>query len=181
MAIGSTSRTARDCALYHFSLQYLEEKGYKKALMGWSRPFLRDGVLQFKKKWSQRITDGHDSGFALQLLSPTPAVKAFLCNNPFIYKNRGRFYGAVFADGAKPLSSEDVRQIDKDYYHPGLSRLLVYCFGQEKPPLPGPVPPELAEHIEVRCAAQLRGGFFAAEAPPATPARQAPQQPVECG
>ena len=74
------------CALSHFGLQHLQNQGYKHASLGYSRPFLHDGALQFKKKWSQRIVSGYADGFAINILSPTPAAEAFLCNNPFIYR-----------------------------------------------------------------------------------------------
>jgi hypothetical protein len=146
------------CALYHFGLQYLQEKGCKRAWLGYSRPFLRDGVLQFKKKWSQKITDSYTNGFALHVLSYTSAVRAFLGNNPFVFKRYGRFYGAVFADGDKPLSTEDAQQIDKDYFHPGLSRLFIYRLVAEDPATAEPLPEELCERIELRSVRNLLGG-----------------------
>jgi hypothetical protein len=138
------------CALYHFGLQHLQDGGYTSASFGWSRPFLRDGVLQFKKKWSQRLVGGYPNGFALRVLSHTPAARAFLCNNPFIFRRGGQFYAAVFVDGGKPLSAEDVRQIDKDYFHPGLARLVIYCPGQGNAPPADAIPAELSERIMVR-------------------------------
>ena len=93
----------------HFGLQHLQNQGYKHASLGYSRPFLHDGALQFKKKWSQRIVSGYADGFAINILSPTPAAEAFLCNNPFIYKRRGVFYAAVFLAGDHPPSDEALR------------------------------------------------------------------------
>ncbi len=110
---------------------------------------LRDGVLQIKRKWSQRLTDTANYGCALRVLAGTPAVRAFLCNNPFVFKRDGRLFGAVFVDGDKPLTADDIRQLDKDYFHPGLARLRIYVLGQEHLPVPSPVPAELAEHIEL--------------------------------
>jgi hypothetical protein len=106
-------------------------------------------VLQFKKKWSQRITDCCSNGFALRVLSHRPATRAFLCNNPFIFRRDGLFFGAVFADGDKPLTGEDIRQIDKDYFHPGMSRLFIYHLGSEPTPIPNLIPAELSQRIEL--------------------------------
>ena len=138
------------CALYHFGLQYLQDKGCKTAWLGWSRPFLRDGVLQFKKKWSQRIVDSNDNGFALGVAAYTPAVKAFLLNNPFIFKRRGQFHAAVFVDGDRPLSSADIEQVDKDYFHDGLSCLYIYVIRPDNVAMPSPIPPSLVQRIEMR-------------------------------
>jgi hypothetical protein len=144
-------------AWYHFALQYLQDQGHKKAGLGWSRPFLRDGVLQLKRKWSQKLTVSANYGFAFRVLSHTPAAKAFLCNNPFVFRRDGRFFGAVFVDGDTQLSAEDIQQIDKDYFHPGMAKLAVYFLDREHPPATNLVPPELAERIEIRCADDLLG------------------------
>jgi hypothetical protein len=136
-------------ACFHFSLKYLQEKGYKRVGLGWSRPFLRDGVMRFKKDWSQKISDYYHNGFALKVLSYTPAVKAFLCHNPFIFKRQDLLYGAVFVDSDKPLSDDDIRQIDKDYFHVGLSRLFIYCLQREPNAEKSVVPAELSERLEL--------------------------------
>lgn len=136
-------------ALYHFCLEYLHGKGYRKVFFGWSRAFLRDGVLQFKKSLAQRIDDSYDNGFALRVLSYTPAVKAFLVGNPFIYKRQGRLYAAVFVDGNGPLRAEEMKQIDKEYSHPGLVKLHIYRLPGEKPTPPEAVPAEFAQRMEI--------------------------------
>ncbi len=136
-------------AVFHFSLQYLQEKGYKKAWLGWSRPFLRDGVLQFKRRWSQIIIDARFWGFGLRVLSPTPAVKSFFRNNPFIFKRDDLLYGAVFLDADKPLSADDVQQIGKEYFHAGLSGLTIYRLPSDDAPASSPVAVELPEHVEL--------------------------------
>jgi hypothetical protein len=136
--------------LYHFCLQYLHEKGYKKALLGWSRAFLRDGVLQFKKHLSQRIVGSYPNGFALRILSPTPGVSAFLCNNPFIFKRRGAYYAAIFSDADEIPGPEELGQLDTDYFHPGLTRLLIYRLRRDAADGTNHIPAELSEHIDVR-------------------------------
>lgn len=144
-------------AVFHFSLEYLQDNGHTKAWLGWSRPFLRDGVLQFKRSWSQRIADNGNRRFALKVLSPTPAAQAFLCNNPFVFKSGDCFFGAVFVAGDAPLVAEDIVQIDKDYFHDGLSRLFIYPLGSQPASMPDGVPAEIAAHIEVCCAEHMPG------------------------
>ena len=138
-------------AVFHFSLEYLQGKGHTEVWLGWSRPFLRDGVLQFKRSWSQRIAANGNRHLALRIVSDSPAARAFLCNNPFIFKDGGRFFGAMFVDGNRRLSADDLRQIDKDYFHDGLSRLLIYDLGGRCGPMFDAAPAELAAHIELRC------------------------------
>ncbi len=113
-------------ALYHFAMQHLEEKGHTTAGLGWSRPFLRDGVLQFKRKWSQRIVRGRSHGFALKILTNTPAASAFLRENPFICRRGGSFCAAVFVEGDNGSDPDELGRLVMDYLHDGLERLLIY-------------------------------------------------------
>ena len=113
-------------ALYHFALQYLEAQGRTNAGLGWSRPFLRNGVLQFKRKWSQRIVRGRSRGFALRILANTPAAIAFLRENPFICTHHGSLCAAVFVEGDGDNGPDAIRQLEKNFLHDGLARLLIY-------------------------------------------------------
>jgi hypothetical protein len=139
---------AGGAALFYFGLQYLQEKGHEKALLGWSRPFFRDGVLEFKRRWSQVICDSRYWGFGLRVLSPTLAVKSFLRNNPFMFKQDDLLYGAVFLDADKPLSPRDVQQITKDHLHAGLSGVKIYRLPQGAARVPAPAA-ELPERVEL--------------------------------
>ena len=137
-------------ALFHFSLQYLQEKGYCKAELGWSRPFLHDGVLIHKRRWSQVITESYDWGFWLKILSLEPASRSLLRNNPFIHKRNGLLYAAVFVDSDTAITSQLVDQLMKDYFHAGLKGLDIYRLLQENTTEAKPVEVELPEHIKVQ-------------------------------
>ena len=140
-------KNGASCALYHYAMEYLHEKGDPKAIVGWSRPFLHNGVLNFKRKWSQVITYSGRWGFAMRVLLPTAAVKSFLRNNPFIFKRRGLLYAAVFVDADKSLSTEDIAQITRDYFHAGLRGVKIYRLLSQNAALPTPVAAELPEHV----------------------------------
>jgi hypothetical protein len=144
-------------ALYHFSIHYLMAKGFLRINIGGSRPFLQNGVLQFKRKMSQTIIGSSWEGFALKILSYTPATKAFLQNNPFIFVSDDVLYGAIFTDFDRPLSQEKIQQLDKDYFHPGLAKLFIYCFNESEATKPDSIPPALAERIVIRSANDLTG------------------------
>lgn len=113
-------------ALFHYALLYLEEKGFSKAGFGYSRAFLHDGVLKYKKKWGQRIVGVCRDGFVLKILLQTAGVQAFLQHNPFILKKGGLLHAAVFMDKEAPLTTNAFEQIRVDYSYPGLSKLFVY-------------------------------------------------------
>jgi hypothetical protein len=107
-------------------------------------------VLQFKRSWSQKIVDGYSNGYALRIVSPTPAALAVLRNNPFIFRRHGVFCAAVFVDTEKPLTADELQKIDKDYFHAGLSRLFVFCSKPEHATMPDTIATDIAEHIELR-------------------------------
>lgn len=142
-------------ALYHFPFQYLLAKGVSRIRTGNSRAFLNDGVLRFKRKMSQTITGSSLDGFALKILSYTPATKAFLLNNPFIFASGGILRGAVFTDSNELLSPEKVQQLAKDYLHPGLSGLVIYSFQQGEVASPDNLPSALSGRVVIRPACDL--------------------------
>jgi hypothetical protein len=150
-------------AMYHFCLEYLHAQGHQKAYLGWSRTFLRDGVLVFKKRLAQRIVASNNNGFALRIFSHTPGTKAFLHDNPFLFKRGGDLYAAVFVDGEEPLCGEEIERIEKEYFHPGMARLCIYHLPGEQADVTAPVPPPLAGRVEVRSPANGRLGSTAAQ------------------
>ena len=138
-------------AVYHYGLQFLEQKGFTAAWVGWTRPFLRDGVLKFKRKWSQTIAGGRFWGVGLRVVSLTAAVKSFLGNNPFIFRRDDLLHGAVFVDSDRPLAPEDVQQMAKDYVHAGLAGLDIYCLRPQIATISPPVAAaQLPERVQLR-------------------------------
>lgn len=73
-------------ALDYFMFDYLAQKGYGAVHTGASRPFLRDGALQYKKRLGLGITDYDERGFALAFSTDSAGARAFLLANPFIYR-----------------------------------------------------------------------------------------------
>ena len=106
-------------AIYHLPLAYLQQKGFTKAGLGWSRPFLNDGVLRFKHKLVQQITGSSLNGAALKISSYTAATRSFLQNNPFMCETADGLCGAVFLDADAPLDEAIIRRLTKDYCHSG--------------------------------------------------------------
>jgi hypothetical protein len=146
------------CALYHFCLAHLTARKFTRVHTGRSRPFLRDGVLNYKRKWGNRITGSFwhwfAPGFALKILALTPATKSFLQHNPFICETAGELHGVVFTDAVRPLTHATVAQLAKEFFYPGLDKLVVYCF-QPAVAAPDEIPPALAQQIVIRPAEEL--------------------------
>ncbi len=120
-------------AIYHFGLGYLHERGYSNVDLGWSRPFLKDGALRYKKKLGMQITDAHGKGMALQVLSLDEATRSFLQNNPFIVQDEHGLGGAVFVDEEAAITEEDLQRLEKDYLQPGLGRIVLYSMPKAGP------------------------------------------------
>ena len=117
-------------AIYHLSFAHLQEKGFTKAGLGWSRPFLNDGVLRFKHKLSQQITGSSLNGMALKISSYTAATRSFLQNNPFMFEGTDGLCGAIFLEAEAPLDEAMTHQLNKEYGHRGLVRLCTYRLPQ---------------------------------------------------
>jgi hypothetical protein len=115
-------------ATYYFSSKYLKEKGFEEMGMGWTRSFLNDGVLQFKKKFNQRLIGSTRKGFIFKFLSSSKGLKGFLINNPFIYKRNNQFIGGVFMADDKQLFSDDFEKFKKLYDMNGLADLTFFQF-----------------------------------------------------
>jgi hypothetical protein len=147
------------CALYHFCIEHLTARKFARVHTGRARPFLRDGVLNYKRKWGNRISGSFwhwfAPGFALKILALTPATKSFLQHNPFIFETNGQLHGVVFTDAARPLARETIAQLAKDFFYPGLDKLVIYCFHANDSAALDEIPPELAGRVWVRAASEL--------------------------
>ena len=140
-------------ALFYFSVHYLAEKGITKIDLGSSRPFLKDGLLRYKKKWNQKIYRRTRMGFLFKPLLKTDGVKGFLVNNPFIYQDQTGLNGAIFLEGDQSFFKEYFSKICKDHYIKGLSKLMIYQFGEAGSNIRSTVPPEYSDIITM-CSAE---------------------------
>jgi hypothetical protein len=140
-------------ALFVFSIRHAQEKGFTKIHLGTSRSFLKDGVLQYKRKWNQKILISKKSGFFMKILSKTEALKGFLVNNPFIYQDKKNLKGALFITDDCYFSKDDFEKIYKEYFLNGLSKLVIYRLGQTEQKVTPNVPEEYANNIEF-CSAE---------------------------
>jgi len=142
-------------AAYHFAVQYLVDKGYAKIDFGGSRPFLKDGVLRYKRKWRQEVSSRKEPAFLLKVLSQTPGLTGFLANNPFMYKDAAGLKGAVFVEAGKPLAKRDCADIYRQFHVEGMSKLVLYRFDDTAGAAAGSVPPELADKMTIAPAESL--------------------------
>ena len=76
-------------ASYYFSIIWAKEKGANFLDFGTCRPFLNDGLFQYKKKWGASIekSNGNFEIFAFKKCRNSKGIQNFLENNPFICLN----------------------------------------------------------------------------------------------
>ncbi len=145
-------------AIFYFAIHRFKEKGYKQVDFGGSRAFLKDGVLRYKKmKGALQIScaSRHGGIFFVEPSTNTPGLKAFLINNPFIFIDKGKIYGAVFVGSDYSFSRQTLKKMYKNYYFDGMSRLFIYQFGGDSHKIEKILPLEFSEKIRFRSAVQL--------------------------
>lgn len=113
-------------ALYYFEIMHLREQGYDKLHYGASRPFLKDGVLGFKKKYGARIVDKDRRIFRMRVTRYSDGVKAFLRNNPFVSEQGGRFYANFFVNRSADVGGASLREQLSRHRVEGLAAARVY-------------------------------------------------------
>ena len=134
-------------ALYEFAFLRAEEKGCRKAKFYKSRAFLEDGVLRFKRTMSQRIVEADNCKSLLRIESDSPGTRAFLEASPFIFERFGQLHGAVFLNDETPLTLEVLRKMNKQYFHTGMSQLVVFQFAPETTIAAGRAAPGLSTEL----------------------------------
>ena len=116
-------------AIYYFSLMYAAERKFSRLYLGGSRPFLRDGPFQYKKKWGLNIVGRLPTLPDVIVFRPrlsAVGVRWFLTNNPFVYEEGGAFRAAVFVDEQGPPLAESIDTARKAYRLPGLAGATVF-------------------------------------------------------
>ncbi|MFI5360405.1 MAG: hypothetical protein ACHQ49_00425 [Elusimicrobiota bacterium] len=99
-AIGTELMNIASDALYYFMFAHVRAKGLPDLHMGYSRAFLSDGVMEYKRRWGAKLVDECRPGerWALRIIRETAALKSFLRHNPFVAVDRSgrlRLHGFV--------------------------------------------------------------------------------------
>jgi hypothetical protein len=113
-------------ALDYLLFQYLTGQGHRSVHMGASRPFLCDGVLNYKKRLGMRITDHGGRWLALRYRADSPGARSFLAGNPFIHADGQRLKGAVFGDPVALGSEQACAHYCAQYEIAGLSKTALF-------------------------------------------------------
>ncbi len=139
-------------SLYYFAVEHLRQKGYKKVHFGSSRAFLKDGVLQYKKKWGVKITGSTKSGFMIKPLSSSISIDKFLIDNPFIYVDQNKYSGAIFIADDQLSSIDSFKRYYKEYSLRGVSKVVLYLYGENIQSMEDKIPSELSGKLQILSA-----------------------------
>jgi hypothetical protein len=96
-------------AIYWFAMVEARRRGCATVSMQCARPFLKDGVLVYKKKWGSRIVADHiDREFWLLPCGNRPPMHRFLEENPFICEQDDRLVSLIFLGSHTVLSDKEL-------------------------------------------------------------------------
>ena len=103
------------------------ERGCKQFDLLGSRPFLEDGIFQFKRKWGTFIDTFYEplSNIYLKICNFGAGTTSYILNNPLITKRGDKFIGRILL--TEKASSENVDRLIREYSTEGLHRIDVYC------------------------------------------------------
>jgi hypothetical protein len=111
-------------AALFFLLEWAKTHGYKKLDYGPTLPFLRDGILTYKKEWGMRMENIADRQFcSLKINRVNPGTLSFLQQNPFVYLD-GEDLKALVVINHNPTETE-VKEIVDGNFIPGLESLMI--------------------------------------------------------
>ncbi len=119
-------------ALYGHAVQHLAAAGFERALLGGVRPFLADGVLQYKRKWGARLVPGDDGDphwLMLKIVEATAAVRDALSACPLIGEDEPGLVGYVFRTGTAPMEETRLAHQQAELAALGVARVVVRDFG----------------------------------------------------
>ena len=110
-------------ALYYFTIHWAKEQGYRWIDFYFARPFLKDGVFNYKRKMGMEIQRSKKSRtfFGMKIVSLNQSVHDFFANNPFIYLDRGQLNGLTLVGQNHPFTPKDL----KTFYIAGIDTLVV--------------------------------------------------------
>lgn len=126
-------RSSAQLALYALTLEWAVEQGFAAAELSGSRPFVSEGLYQFKRKLRPRIVlpDNHfrNKRLLLGVRRDSPAVRDFLVANPVLaYDADGALRATFFHDDTRPPREslrwqcdgvEGIRHLDLDAWLAG--------------------------------------------------------------
>jgi hypothetical protein len=96
-------------AIYWFGIVEAHRRGCTTVNLGTTRPFLKNGVLAYKKKWGgQVITDDNEAEFQLLACGNQLAAQRFFEATPFICRHKNQLISLIFLGKHVDLTDKDL-------------------------------------------------------------------------
>lgn len=120
-------------AEYLFSMERGIQLGCSVIDFGPTRPFVNDGILQFKKKWNAKtcLDERSIREIGLHFCSASPPVARFLENNPFISLHGDHLQANVFVGDQQERTVEEMGAVISNSNLIGLSAIRLVLLSRE--------------------------------------------------
>lgn len=112
--------------IYYFSIIWAIKNGYELMRFGDVRPFLNDGLFQYKRKWGMRLTKNIYRYGVVGLRAynlNSKAVISFFKSNPFIYISKNKQKGFLYFN--EKLLAQDIQNIINKSTLEGLEEIII--------------------------------------------------------
>ena len=109
-------------SLNYYAFEHLRLKGFGVVSLGLSRPFLDDGVLQFKRKFRPEISATADECLLFRIRKKTASVRSMLCASPCFAYHKNRLARTFFQDTefGTTFAEDDKSYLDWDFGVPAI-------------------------------------------------------------
>jgi hypothetical protein len=125
-------REGAGVAIYYYSLQLANQRGFRGINFLGSGPVLEGGLFQHKRRWGGEVVVSPYLRrlIWLRIQRSTPAVAQFLKETPLITVGQdGRLHGLIVVDDPYQVPPEIEQEWGKNYATPGLTSLIVRAVG----------------------------------------------------
>ena len=116
-------------AAYYFIIHWAKDAGFERIDFGYCRPFLRDGIIIYKKRWGMEVQK-HDGAMGrgvmgIKFNAFSKAVRRFISGNPFVLKDGEELRGLISAQGNQSLTSEGLQLLMRIHDLKGLDGMMI--------------------------------------------------------
>ena len=102
-------RAGAVAALYWFTIVEAHRRGCATVNLNCARPFLKNGVLAYKKKWGSRVVMDHrERELWLLPCGNRPPMQRFFEDNPFICERDGQLVSLIFLGSHTVLNDKEL-------------------------------------------------------------------------
>ncbi len=131
-------KTGAAVALKYHAFLTCVDRGFTKISFGYTSPFLRDGVLRYKKNWGVRLVDEGQAGTLIIPVTGSPRTQEFFEQTPMICIRDNKLVGTVFVRPDAIQSQKQLTQLHKEFYYDGMDHLHVLILNElgRCPPVP---------------------------------------------